>query len=358
MKLRNLPRFSFPAPLVDLISANLQRAGFSYERPETLAQAILALSDLYNSKGGSDQVWTRASHRAAYWGYFLPLNFLRLQAVVEEGQRLGFFTDLDHLVDFGSGPGTGHLVWELTENLSPLQKLISIEASSLARDQHQTWTNSLKTRHPFRLIEGRDLPPPPTDRSLALLSYSLNELGVLPSQLYSYSHILIVEPSTREAGRKLMTLRQELIDKGFSIWAPCPHQQQCPLLSQSKQDWCHDRILIERPTWMVTLEQSLPLDNRSLTFSYLMACRQSPGGEGGLARVIGDTRKEKGKTRQAVCRGPKREFLAWLKKEGQPPIIPRGALVRLPSDSPSKGNEVRPQGNVDLVSCHRQNEMA
>ena len=109
---------------------------------------------------------------------------------------------------------------------------------------------------------------------------------------------------------------------------------------------------------MMRLEQHLPLDNRSLTFSYLLASREKPVAHQGLCRVIGDTQKEKGKTRQAACRGPKREFLAWLKKEGKAPIIPRGALVRLSGKSITKGNEIRPQEEIEILSCHLQERMS
>ncbi|MCB0365454.1 MAG: hypothetical protein H6624_19735 [Bdellovibrionaceae bacterium] len=358
MKLRNLPRFTIPEPLIELMRSRLEATGYRLDRPVPLAEAVIALSDLYNTKGGSDLIWRESSHRAAYWAYFLPLNWLRLRAVVEEGRRLGFFDKVERIVDFGSGPGTGHLVWELLEPATQPTEFVSIESSPLARSEHQSWADSRQTNIPFCVMEGRELPLSQSEKSLALMSYSLNELDSFPDSLFSYSHVLIVEPSTRHRGRQLMEVRHKLIDKGYSLWGPCPHQEACPLLTQSKQDWCHDRILIERPDWMMRLEQHLPLDNRSLTFSYLLASREKPVAHQGLCRVIGDTQKEKGKTRQAACRGPKREFLAWLKKEGKAPIIPRGALVRLSGKSITKGNEIRPQEEIEILSCHLQERMS
>jgi len=60
------------------------------------------------------------------------------------------------------------------------------------------------------------------------------------------------------------------------------------------------------------------------------------------SRVIGDTLREKGKTRQAICRNSEREFLAWLKKSGPASEIPRGSLIS--SQIYIKvGNELRPK---------------
>jgi len=42
-----------------------------------------------------------------------------------------------------------------------------------------------------------------------------------------------------------------------------------------------------------------------------------------------------------ICRGPAREFISWLKRNGKPPRIPHGALVRGIENCQLKGNELR-----------------
>ncbi|RLQ02570.1 hypothetical protein EAD98_00195, partial [Micromonospora sp. CV4] len=59
------------------------------------------------------------------------------------------------------------------------------------------------------------------------------------------------------------------------------------------------------------------------------------------ARVVGDRLKEKGKDRQMICRGPEREFLAWLHKTKIEQDIPRGVLVDIPDDIQTVSNELR-----------------
>ncbi|MCB0408374.1 MAG: hypothetical protein KDD34_09230, partial [Bdellovibrionales bacterium] len=143
--------------------------------------------------------------------------------------------------------------------------------------------------------------------------------------------------------RALMSFRKLLIENGFFVLAPCTHQGLCPLLTHSKKDWCYDRVFLEAPDWFKKLESHLPMKNRTLTFSYLIASKKfKPHLPKNSARVIGDTLKEKGKTRQMVCRGQEREFLSWLDRLGPAPEIPHGALIQIPEDYLKKGDsEIR-----------------
>jgi hypothetical protein len=61
----------------------------------------------------------------------------------------------------------------------------------------------------------------------------------------------------------------------------------------------------------------------------------------GKSRLTGDSLKEKGKTRQLMCRSSEREFLAWMHKNKSEQTLPRGELVNLPNDLEAKSNELR-----------------
>ncbi len=160
--------------------------------------------------------------------------------------------------------------------------------------------------------------------------------------LRQFDHWLILEPSTRERGRALMEWRSKFIAEGFEALAPCTHAEACPLLVNSPRDWCHMRFHFDGPAWWREIENHLPMKNNTLTYSYLLASRtaRDPRYRGAI-RVIGDTLPEKGKTRQMICRGPEREFFSWLHKNGEPPSIPHGALVRDPGPFEVKGGELR-----------------
>jgi hypothetical protein len=141
-----------------------------------------------------------------------------------------------------------------------------------------------------------------------------------------------------------MKFRDDLIAKGHHVWAPCTHCELCPLLHNSEHDWCHDRIHWDAPKWFSNVEKYLPMKNRTLTYSYVLARKSlaSPAGVKGLARLVGDMLVEKGKTRQSVCRGSEREFLAWFPGRMKDEIhLERGSLVRLKEGLTKKSAEIR-----------------
>ena len=153
---------------------------------------------------------------------------------------------------------------------------------------------------------------------------------------------MILEPSTSQDGRKLLETRRLLLEKGYSIWAPCTHQLNCPLLTHSKNDWCHDRVHVSSPDWFLELESHLPMKNKTVTTSYLLARkRKAPEFLQKKARLTGDTLEEKGKTRQLICRNEQREFLTWMHKNIEPQTLARGELIDLPQDFEVKSNELR-----------------
>lgn len=322
--------FSVPQTLEVKIEAAL-KAHFqlSLQDSKKLAEAVKKLSDYFIANPDGSTPWHESWAQIAYLCYFLPLNHARVQAVVTEAQTRGFFEGLDEVLDFGCGPGTASLA--LTEHF---QKFVMVEkakdvCSKFAFLPKATWSATAPAvSQPAK--------------TMAVFSYSLTELSDLPPWAKKLEALMILEPSTQADGRKLSELRQRLIAEGYSIWAPCTHHGACPLLTQSKTDWCHDRIFFAMPEWFEKLEQHLPMKNRTLTTSYLLARRKKPAPFAeNVGRIVGDHLKEKGKDRQMFCRGPEREFLAWLHKNGLEQDIPRGVLIEIPEDVQKISNELR-----------------
>lgn len=311
------------------------------ESASDLAEGIKALSDFFTRNEGGKTPWNLAD---AYMAYFFPLNYLRVSAVLTESFREFPWTAVREIIDFGSGPGTVHFA--LADSGLASKPLLAVESDRRAVDLHRTGTRYLSGKVPGTFSDAvrwaDKLPPRIAPGTLGIFSYSLLEEPKLEARLSEFEHLLIISPSTREQGRRLLAIRSDLSAKGFASWAPCTHQDACPLLTQSKTDWCHDRIRFEAPKWFKSLEAHLPMRNDTLTFSYWFGSRtQRPTQHGNRARVIGDTLYEKGKTRQLLCRGPEREFLAWLTRDGEAPQIPRGSLIELPETVEKKSNEIR-----------------
>ena len=336
-----------------------------------IAEYVVLLSEHFHA-GKSVTPWTTSEFQAAYLLYFYPLGVARAKAVMNEAQRLRFLEGIDGFVELGSGPGTltGELV---AAGLSGKCVEISKEAVELHRKLGGD-----------SVIWASKVPNEGMDRQIFCSSYVLNELeapregktdgkrgpeGDLSRRsavdFDKYSGVLLLEPSTRKDFARLARVRAGLIAKGWTICAPCTHQLACPLANE--RDWCHDRVEFDPPHWWKELESCLPMKNRTITFSYLLArreattqvqkidCAAASEGVGAPqtgfhpARIVGDQMKEKGKTRAMVCRGEEREFLSWLDRDNIDLQLERGDVVALSSELEKKGNEVRVT-NRDFIS--------
>lgn len=318
-----------------------------------IADSVLKLSDFYIQYPEFTTPWDEEFCQIAYRHYFLPLNFLRNFRVVQKGFATGFFSELYSFTDWGCGPGTASFALAAHEGLKPqIQKQILIDQSELALNHFEdlhTQLIGLEKMAGTSLRKALSLDTRKENRCL-VFSYSLTEVSQLPEGWEEFEALMILEPSTSEDGRHLLELRQKLIDKGYSIWAPCTHQLKCPLLIESKTDWCHDRIEVNAPDWFLELEAHLPMRNRTVTTSYLLARKKKASVYAPtVGRLIGDSREEKGKTRQMFCRGEKREFLTWMHKKIDPQVFPRGELVELPDQFEEKSNELRVSAECRII---------
>ncbi|OQW48471.1 MAG: hypothetical protein A4S09_04640 [Proteobacteria bacterium SG_bin7] len=322
--------WTLPIEFETRIDRLLGEHNLSLSKTTKLADAILELSDFYIHEPGKPTPWHRHGTIAAHLAYYFPLNYIRSLGLVHEAKKVGFLDDSDELVDFGAGLSpliaasglTSSYCVEQGERCEDIFKRLVPKANT-------KWHSEIETvkRH---------------KRHILCLSYSLNELTEIPEWLYSFERVIIMEPSDRISGRKLLEMRQKFIEKGFYIWAPCTHQLECPLLKESKTDWCHTREFWNMPLWFQKIENHLPMKNRTLTYSYLMVSRTPPGKKiSDHARLTGDLLKEKGKSRQLFCRSDKREFLAWLSRDGEAPEWKRGELVKIIGTPKVVGNEIR-----------------
>ncbi len=296
----------------------LNQLGFPVDNHKKLAQAVQELSDHFIQSGERSTPWAEDRFQAAYLAYFFPLNTLRLLKVRERLEGVGFFQQKPkRIVDFGAGPGTASAAFG---DLCPSWQAVDIETISfefhrylfskrLAVD-YQTSLNKLNAD------------------DLLVCSYSLNE-SQLPIDLLSQAdQLILVEPSTKAHSRNLLKLRQQLIDQGYFVWAPCTHQDPCPLLNQSEKDWCHDAVHTALPDWWDRIDQHLPMRNQRISFSYLALSRIKPADHTGRVRIVGDPLKQKGKTKQMICDSSERKFFALLKRQKVRVDLERGDLIQ------------------------------
>ena len=319
------------------LATHLAASGGDLSGPARVARDILALSDFYLQHPGAPTPWNQPYCKAAYLSYFLPLNTARLMAVMRDVRRFLPFESIAEIVDFGAGLGATQWALEAQTDWNS-RPLTVVESDPAAQSLYRELQKALSVRWPTKFAASVK----PGANALAVFSYSFLEMQNVLPDLTDFSHLLIVEPSTQDCGRKLMQWRSDFMKNGFAPLAPCTHSLECPLLVKSARDWCHMRVHFTPPDWFHGIEERLPMKNRTLTYSYLLMSRTvSDSSWRGTARAVGDTLVENGKTRQMICRGPEREFLSWLHKLGTPPAIPHGALIRGVEGTETKGAELR-----------------
>lgn len=352
MKAQNAIQYELPTKITEFINQHCKNLGYQLEQHEILAQQIQKLSDFYihNPKEKTPEFSNNKWAEIASLVYYFPLNFLRNLKVFNEAQRVGFFQDITNVVEFGSGFGPSSWAIKCLSEQIPVQRLLWIERNTDVSTYAESFKKMFSTNLEFFSLSQSYNEKICADwqkqNTMAIFSYSLTELNELPQWCKNFEALAIIEPSTQEDGRRLQELRAQLIHQGYSIWAPCLHEQECPLLKHSKKDWCHDRLFFKKPQWLEKIENHLAWENNSLTYSYLLARKKTPAWKvsppKNTARVIGDTLYEKGKTRQMICYNDERLFLAWLKKfYDEAPSIPRGQLASW-DEFERKANEIRP----------------
>lgn len=315
--------------------------------PVQLKKAILELSTHYQ-KANVTTPWESSSQKLAYLCYFMPLNQLRLWATLNRLQQLQFRNSASHIIELGSGPGTS--LYALAHHpyfKNTWASYDGIETSKVARELHHQFEGHLKAHGEFsgknpQLNLWSELPNQNNlSQSLLIMQTSLNEFEHWPDWIFEAQEILLIEAGHRLKARISISLREQALQRGFNVLAPCTHQETCPL-ANSKKDWCHDRfdlLEIDLPT---EVKNAWPFERINLSFSYLYLSRQLKPIQQGSMRVIGDPLIEKGKTKQMVCRSSRREFVSWLKRQKNSLDLSRGAIV----DSnklifEEKGNELR-----------------
>lgn len=310
-----------------------------------LAADVLKLSDFYVHNHGAKTPWHEKYVSRAYGCYFLPLNVVRLTSAWHEVERFLRPEMIGEVWDFGSGLGALHWLLEEQEWLVT-RPFYCVEHDSRAIEGHRSLMDHTHCRWQPEFNPRRR----PGRNALAVFSYSFLEMQEHLPPLEDFAHLLIVEPSFKDTGRALMQWRGRWIQGGFTPLAPCTHSLACPLLTHSERDWCHQRVHFTASARFQTLEEHLPMKNHTLTYSYLLLSQmiESPAFRG-ATRVIGDTLFEKGKTRQLVCRGPDREFFAWLSRDGEAPLIPHGSLVPELGQVELKSNEIRPKTQLTWI---------
>jgi ribosomal protein RSM22 (predicted rRNA methylase) len=112
---------------------------------------------------------------------------------------------------------------------------------------------------------------PPHD--LVMAAYSLGEIGEpLAARLWQAARVALVaiEPGTPRGYALILKARQELLEAGAHMVAPCPAATPCPLAAP---DWCHFAARVERSSMHRRIKDA-ELGYEDEKFSYVAVARE------------------------------------------------------------------------------------
>lgn len=244
----------------------------SFKSLQSISQASSELTNRYR-RGCSEESYVRSDQdRLAYILSRMPATFAVIYRVFEElKERIpGFFPS--SFLDLGAGPGTG--LWSARESFPSLTGFNAWEYDegfiNLGRKlgSADSLLNTADWKRKNFEID-RDFPA----SDLTLISYAIGEIeekfwdGFFSSLWEKVKNTLvIIEPGTPVGYKRILKIRDILIQKGAKLIAPCPHANMCPL---KEPDWCHFYARIERSSLHRRVKNAA-LNYEDEKFSYLI----------------------------------------------------------------------------------------
>jgi SAM-dependent methyltransferase len=311
--------------------------------PELAAQAwpkawpgiLRGLSDRFNRiEGAPKGDYFAAANLAPYLAHHGWAQAAALAAIAAETPEA--FRSAREVWDLGAGPAPLSLA---ASSWLPHARftLTDLRAEALAFGHASLAAVGVEAR--TARLRLPDLPEGRPD--LVLLGHTLNELEPheqerllvrLKERLAPGGTIIILEPALLGPTRRLMDLRAAFLEAPWSIPAPCPCADPCPMLALPKQ-WCVAELPWAPPAWFEALDAAAGLARRHLAFTYLVARRDAPP-TAPRARVVGVPKPQKGKVERWMCTPAGGERWEALSRHGEPPwALPRTAELPAPAEA-------------------------
>jgi ribosomal protein RSM22 (predicted rRNA methylase) len=213
----------------------------------------------------------------AYAAYRMPATYAVVRAALQQLQLGVQDFEPRTLVDFGAG--TGAVAWAAADVWPTLDGVTLLEQSAAAIElgkRLMLCSSSVVLEgavwRQWRLSSDAD----GDHADVATAAYVLGELTEQQQSMLvgllmaSAPRVVVIEPGTPAGFARIIRARTALIDAGFTIAAPCPHEVACPMLERG--DWCHFAERLDRSRLHRSVKAG-ELSYEDEKFSYVAAVR-------------------------------------------------------------------------------------
>ena len=247
----------------------------------------------------------------AYAVYRMPATYAALRTVLDQLPDRTVSPGAQHLDIAG---GTGAAVWAVADRWPGIGGHTVLEQSaaaiSLGRRLAARADGPVRQTSWQQFVIDAGVRLPAAD--VVTIGYLLSEVDdrlrteLINAALASTRQLMIItEPGTKKGYRRILGAREQVIEAGWRIIAPCPHHLICPLQDQER-DWCHFSARLNR-TAVHRRAKGAELGYEDEKFSYLVATPQPLGGADSppvdriAGRVLRHPRFAKGRVELVVC---------------------------------------------------------
>ena len=277
--------------------------------PKQAVQAVERLIANYRGRTPTDAPVLRdRADVAAYAAYRMPATFEAVRAALGAfAERLPQWSPATH-VDIGGG--TGAATWAAAATWKGHQSTVldwAQPALDLGRELADGVLPDVRWQ---RQVLDESLAVP-ADTDLVTVSYVLGELRpetrrAVVAAASTAQAVVLIEPGTPEGYRRIIAAREQLVEAGLRIVAPCPHSDTCPIISGAGNpppagaagDWCHFAARVSRSSLHRQVKGgSLPYEDEK--YSYVAATRTdaSPA----ASRIVRKPQLRKGQVLLDLC---------------------------------------------------------
>jgi ribosomal protein RSM22 (predicted rRNA methylase) len=273
--------------------------------PTSMTQAVEALSSRYRAGGPArDPILSTPARAGAYAVYRMPATFAAAASALRQAQLAWPHLSPDSVLDLGGG--TGAATWAATAVFPDLSRATVVDQVQNAIELgHRLTRNS--THPTLRRVRWRQCQISDAVRNagadLVALSYVLGELtetqqhAAVSAAAQAGKIVMVVEPGTPSGYQRIVAARQQLIEHGLVVVAPCPHQQDCPLHGV---DWCHFAVRVQRSALHRHVKRG-ELGYEDEKFSYVVAAPARSETDPPVSRILRHPIKRKGLVQLQLC---------------------------------------------------------